>query len=91
VNSTVGDFAFIQDNAIIGHDVKIGKWVRIDCNVVCIAGVDVGDGACIHTGAIINHNVRIGSGASVGAGSFVIRSVKPDTTVYGNPAKALEL
>ena len=89
VESEVGDFNLIQDGAIIGHDVKIGSWCRVDCYVVLIAGVTLEDEVCIHTSAVINHNVTIGKGAMVGAQSFVIRNVKPGTTVFGNPAKKL--
>ncbi len=89
IESTVGDFCLIQDNAIIGHDVHVGNFCRIDCNVVLIAGVKLDDEVCIHTSSVINHNVHIGEGAKVGALSFVIRNVKPGTTVQGNPAKRI--
>lgn len=89
IESSVGDFCLIQDNAIIGHDVHVGNFCRIDCNVVLIAGVKLDDEVCIHTSSVINHNVHIGEGAKVGALSFVIRNVKPGTTVQGNPAKRI--
>lgn len=89
VECAIGDFNLIQDGAIIGHDVKIGNWCRVDCYVVLIAGVTLEDEVCVHTSAVINHNVTIGKGAMVGAQSFVIRNVKSGTTVFGNPAKKL--
>lgn len=85
--SVIGDFCLIQSNAIIGHDVHIGNFCRVDCNVVLIAGVVLDDDVCIHTSSVINHNVHIGNNATVGALSFVIRNVKPDTCVQGNPAR----
>lgn len=87
VESEVGDFCLVQDNAIIGHNVYVGNFARIDCNVVLIAGVSIEDDVCIHTSSVVNHNIHIGKGATVGALSFVIRNVKPGTTVLGNPAK----
>lgn len=89
VESQIGDFCLIQSGAIIGHDVNIGNWVRIDCYCVLIAGVTVEDGVCIHTASVINHDITIGEGATVGAQSFVIRDVKNNTTVFGNPAKKI--
>lgn len=86
-NTQIGDFCLLQDNAIIGHDVHVGDYCRVDCNVVLIAGVRLENDVCIHTSSVINHRVRIGEGATVGALSFVIRNVKPGTTVQGNPAK----
>ena len=85
----IGDFCLIQDNAIIGHDVHVGNFCRVDCNVVLIAGVKLDDGVCVHTSSVINHNVHVGENATVGAMSFVIRNVKPGTTVQGNPAKRI--
>ena len=88
---SIGDFSFIQNGAIIGHDVKVGNWCRIDCHAVCIAGVELGDAVCIHTAAVINHNIKVASGACVGAGSFVIRNIKNAITVYGNPARKIDI
>jgi len=85
----IGDFCLIQDNAIIGHDVRVGDFCRIDCNVVLIAGVKLEEGVCVHTSSVVNHNVHIGKDAMVGALSFVIRNVKPGTSVQGNPAKRI--
>ena len=84
--SAIGDFVQVQDAAIIGHDVKIGDYSRIDCFVVCVGGVIIENGVTIHTSAVINNKVSIGRGATVGALSFVIRKVKEDAIVFGNPA-----
>jgi acetyltransferase-like isoleucine patch superfamily enzyme len=53
--------------------------------------VEIDDHAYIGTGAILRdatHNqIKVGKGAIVGMGSVVTRSVEPEITVYGNPAK----
>ena len=90
VDVKVGPYSIIQGGAMIGHDAVIGSNVRIDCNVVCVGGIHIGNDVCIHTGAVINHGVTVGDGSTVGAMSFVIRNVKPGTTVFGCPAKKLE-
>lgn len=89
VDVHIGDFCIIQGGAMIGHDAVIGNNVRIDCNVVCVGGIHIENDVCIHTSAVINHGVTVGEGATVGAMSFVIRNVKPGTTVFGCPAKVL--
>ena len=38
----------------------------------------------------IIHHKNVGEGASVGAGSVVLRNVKDGMNVYGNPAKRIE-
>ena len=90
-DAIVGDYNMIQSYTVIGHDAHIGNWNRIDTHVTCVGGIVIEDEVNIHTGAVISHNVTVGTGAHVGALSFVIRKVKPGTTVCGNPAKKLEI
>lgn len=89
-DAEIGEDCLVQQAAIIGHDVKIGKHCRIDCQSFFVGGVIVGDRCTIHTAAVLNHHVEVGDDATVGACSFVIRKVKPKSTVCGNPAKKLE-
>lgn len=90
-NSYIGSHTYIQNNSVIGHDVNIGSFCRIDCNVVFVGGTQSDDFVTVHTSSVINHRVSIGRGAVVGACSFVIKNVKEDTTVIGNPARKLIL
>lgn len=90
-DAVIGDYNMIQSYTVIGHDVKMGNWNRIDTHVTCVGGIVIEDDVNIHTSAVINHNVTVGTGAHVGALSFVIRKVKPGTTVCGNPAKKLDI
>lgn len=90
-DAVIGDYNMIQSYTVIGHDVRMGNWNRIDTHVTCVGGIIIEDGTNIHTSAVISHNVTVGSGAHVGALSFVIRKVKPGTTVCGNPAKKLDI
>lgn len=85
----IGDNCLIQTFAIIGHDSVIGDNVRIDSQCSLVGGTLVKDDACIYTHAMINHNVVIGENAVVGACSFVMKKVKPGTTVFGVPAKEI--
>ena len=57
-------------------------------------GKNVGDrhpkvrrGVLIGAGAKVLGNIELGEGAKVGAGSIVLESVPPFTTVVGNPAR----
>jgi len=51
--------------------------------------VAIGDNAWIGGSAIILGGVTIGEGAIVGAGAVVTRDVAANTTVVGNPARAI--
>lgn len=88
--ATIGENCFIQAFSIVAHDCKLGNYVRIDTHVVLIGGVEIESRATIHTAAVVSHNVVVGEDAKVAACSFVIKKVKPSTTVCGNPAKRLE-
>ena len=85
----IGNYNMIQSYTIIGHDVRMGDFNRIDTRVTCVGGVVIEDEVIIHTSAVINHKVTVGSKSRVAALSFVIKDVKPGTTVIGNPAKRL--
>lgn len=88
---TIGENTLIQTFSIAAHDCIIGNYVRIDTHSTCVGGVVVEDLATIHTTAVVSHKVVVGEGATVAAMSFVIKKVKPYTTVYGNPAKTLAM
>lgn len=86
----IGENTLVQSFSIAAHDCIIGNYVRIDTHATCVGGVIVEDTATIHTTAVVSHKVEVGEGAVVAACSFVIKKVKPNTTVYGNPAKLLK-
>ena len=90
-DAVIGDYNMIQSYTVIGHDARVGSWNRLDTHVTCVGGIVIEDETNIHTGAVINHGVTVGTGARIGALSFVIRKVKPGTTVCGNPAKLFEI
>ncbi|MER8571224.1 sugar O-acetyltransferase [Mesorhizobium sp. M1338] len=52
--------------------------------------VEIGANAWIGGSAVILGGVGIGDGAIVGAGAVVTRDVAADTTVVGNPARAVK-
>jgi sugar O-acyltransferase (sialic acid O-acetyltransferase NeuD family) len=85
----IEDFVTIQGFVGIGHDVKIGKWSHL--NAYCFLGgfVILEDEVCLNTRATVLPKVIVRKGATVGAASLVIKSVKEDTTVFGVPAKKM--
>lgn len=86
----IGAFCLIQISSVVAHGNRVGRFSRIDCHAVSVGKAEIGEAATIHTSAVLNHGVKVGDGAIVGACSFVIRNVKPGTTVMGNPAKLVE-
>lgn len=81
----IGETAVVEENVSLLHGVTLGG-----------TGKQTGDrhpkvrtGVLIGAGAKILGNIEIGQGAKVGAGSVVLDSVPPHTTVAGIPAKII--
>lgn len=81
----VGETAVIENNVSLLHAVTLGG-----------TGKERGDrhpkvrsGVLIGAGAKILGNIEIGTCAKIGAGSVVLESVPPHTTVAGVPAKVV--
>lgn len=79
----------VGETATIGNDVSILQGVTLGGT-----GKDRGDrhpkirdGVLLAAGAIVLGNIEIGRGATVGAGSVVLKDVPPCATVAGVPAR----
>ncbi|MBB2201419.1 serine O-acetyltransferase [Gluconacetobacter tumulisoli] len=79
----IGETSVLEDDVSLLQGVTLGG-----------TGKNVGDrhpkvrrGVLIGAGAKILGNIELGEGAKVGAGSIVLESVPPFTTVVGNPAR----
>ena len=70
--------AVLEDGSL----VKNGAWV--------LEPTVVEDGASIGSNAVILPGLIIGKNSMIGAGSVVTKSVKPNSTVAGNPAKPIQ-
>lgn len=86
----IGDFTIMQDECIVGHDTEIGAFCQFHPRGFVAGRVRIGDEVHVGPCAMIHPDKKIGAGATIGAGSFVIRNIKPGVTVYGNPAKVLK-
>ena len=87
-----------------GNGVLIGETAEIGDDVLMYQGValggtslnkekrhpTIGNEVVIGTGAIILGAITIGDRAKVGAGSVVVKSVPPDSTVVGIPGRIVE-
>ena len=79
----IGETAVVEDDVSILQNVTLGG-----------TGKDTGDrhpkirrGALIGAGATILGNIEVGVGAKIGAGSVVVSTVLPFTSVVGVPAR----
>lgn len=81
----IGETAVVEDDVSMLHEVTLGG-----------TGKEHGDrhpkirrGVLIAAGAKILGNIEVGEGAKIGAGSVVLKDVRPHVTVAGVPAKVV--
>jgi len=76
----------IQGFSVIGHDAKIGAYCHLNTYAFMGGFAELEAGVTLHTGAKVLPHKRVGAHAIVGAGSVVLRNVRPGATVFGIPA-----
>ena len=76
---------------VIHHDAIIGKGCKIFQNVtIGQSGVVVGDNVLLGAGAVLLGPVTIGDNVKIGANAVVTKSVPPNLTVVGIPARIVK-
>lgn len=88
---TIGNYVTMSAKSGIGHDGKVGDFCHISALDNISGFVTIGNRVTIHPCADITPHRQIGDNATIGTGSVVINNVKANTTVFGNPAKKMEL
>lgn len=87
---TIGNFVTIMGYSVLGHDCKIGDWSHLGAYSFLGGFSEIGESVTLHPGVRILPHTGIGNGSIVGAGSVVLRKVKPGITVFGVPARKIE-
>jgi sugar O-acyltransferase (sialic acid O-acetyltransferase NeuD family) len=85
----VEPFALMNCHSSAGHDVRIGAWSTVSGHCDLTGGSEVSAGAFLGTGVRLLPGKSVGANAYVGAGSVVLRSVRPESRVFGNPAQPM--
>ena len=87
----IGEFVTIMGYAVIGHDAKIGKWSHIGAHCFMGGFSQIGEMVTMHPGSRILPHKKVMNSAIIGAGSVVLSKVKEATTVFGIPARRIEM
>lgn len=87
-NAMVGDFVTISGE--VSHDNKIADFVTLSGGAALCGHVTVGEAAFLGAKSIVAPGIKIGKEAFVCIGSVVIRNVRDNTKVIGNPAKRID-
>jgi sugar O-acyltransferase (sialic acid O-acetyltransferase NeuD family) len=89
-NAQIGNHVLILPNTVIHHDSNVGDYSIIGSNVSVAGNVRIGENVYIGSGTRIKNGITIGKGALIGMGSNVIKDVKPEEVIVGNPGKLLD-
>lgn len=89
-NAKIGNFVSILGSGI-GHDAIIGDYSTLSGRCSINGHVQIGSQVYVACGVSIAPSKKIGDEATIGIGSVVISNVKAGTTVFGNPAKKINL
>lgn len=81
----IGETAIVENNVSIRQSVTLGGTGKHQGD----RHPKIRDGVMIGAGASILGNIEVGPGAKIGAGSVVLHSVAPHTTVAGVPARVV--
>lgn len=82
----LGDFCSLNLHCSIGHDVVAGDFLHMNSYSEVNGCCRLENGVFLGSHAFILQDKRVGNNSVVGAGSVVIKSIKENVTVFGNPA-----
>lgn len=85
--ATVGRHVLINTHVGVGHHASVADFAQLCPGVRVSGGCKVDKGAFLGSNVVVHPGQTIGDGASIGANSFVIRSVKPRFSMLGVPAR----
>lgn len=86
----IGICCTINVFSTIGHDAEIGDYSTLSGHCDVTGNVKLGQSVFMGSHASVIPNTLVEDNVVIGAGSLVIRRVKMNSTVFGNPAKKIK-
>lgn len=89
-NVILGKHVVLHAFAVIGHDSIVRDFGTLLSDAFVGGCCEIGECSQMSPKSMIIPHKKIGDNVVVGAGSVVMRNVKDDISVFGNPAKKIE-
>ena len=90
VNIVIHKFVILNLSCTVGHDTEIGEFSSFMPAVNISGEVVIGKDVYVGTGTKIINQLSIGDGTIVGAGAVVAKTLPPNCTAVGIPAKPIK-
>lgn len=90
-DATVGEHVLVNGGSGIGHDAIVGSYSSLLGAVSVNGSATIGEGVIFGAGSMIYPGKRVGDWAKIGLGSVVLRNVPANATMFGNPAKRIDV
>lgn len=86
-DTIVEDFVKLDALVHVGHEAHLGKNTEITAGVIVAGFVEMEENSYIGINSSIRNRITLGANCVIGMGANVTKTVTPNTTVAGNPAK----
>lgn len=90
VDINIGKHVILNLSCTTGHDTVIGDYASFMPAVNISGEVNIGEAVYVGTGAKIINQLTIGANTIIGAGAVVSKTLPPDCTAVGIPAKPIK-
>jgi acetyltransferase EpsM len=87
----IGQHVLVNGGSGIGHDAVVGSYSSLLGAVSVNGKVRAGEGVVFGAGSSVYPGKKVGDWATIGMGSVVVRNVAEKTTVFGNPARRIDV
>ena len=89
VNAIIEDRVFVLSSTVINHDCVVEDGAVLCSNVSLAGSVHVEEACYLGQACTVRQYITIGCRSRIGMGSVVVKNVRPNSVVAGNPARML--
>lgn len=90
-SATIGNHVMINTHSAVGHDVSIGDFTCIMSYCDVTGCSIIGRKVFLASGVRMAPSTKIDDGVYAGIGSVIIRHIKENSKVFGNPARKIDV